>query len=227
MASYSQINERWGTFVEAKINLPQILQKERKHPGRVVLGSVCDPYQPVEAYFRLSRQVLEILGPAGFEVEILTKSDLVLRDIDLLERFSNYRVEITITTLNEEVREFFEPGAPSTARRLVAVKRLTEKGVNTTVFFGPVLPYFSDSTKEIEKILLTVASTGAQRVLIDKLNYIDQKLPPIRNWLKSSYPRALAAFEMALREPQIYTIELRARAISVLNRLGLAGGVIF
>ncbi|MEO0069505.1 MAG: radical SAM protein [candidate division WOR-3 bacterium] len=227
MLKHFRITEPWGSFVEAKVNLPTVLQKEHKRLGRVLLGTVCDPYQPVEADFQLSREVLRILGQAGFEVEVLTKSDLVLRDLDLLMRYPSFSVELTITTLEEEVREFFEPGAAPIARRFEAAERLVKSGVETTVFFGPVLPYFSDSEEKIGAILEAVAQTGVKWVLIDRLNYLKKKLPLFRLRLRQKFPLALTAFERALKVPEVYAAELRAKAISALNRVGLDGRVVF
>lgn len=195
-------------------------------PGRVFLGTVCDPYQPVEVEFRLSRQVLEILGPAGFQVEVLTKSDLILRDLDVLKRYPGFGVEVTITTLNEEVREVFEPGAVPVERRLRALAQLGAAGVPTTVFVGPVLPYFSDSLEQLEEIFQAIARVGVRRVLVDRINYLNKKLRVIVPLLKD-HPEALQAFERANREPEDYGRRLREVATRALQRVGLEGGVVF
>lgn len=217
----------WGMFVEAKVNLPGVLRQERKPPGRVYLGTVCDPYQPVERMFRLSRQVLEILGGAGFQVEILTKSDLVLRDADLLRRYPGFAVEFTITTLDERVRGFFEPAAVPVERRLRAARELTSRGVETRVFVGPVLPYFSDSVDRLVEIFQAVAATGVRRVLVDRFNYLDRKLPLFRARLQREFPRARAVFERVSADPEGYARELRERVRRALERSGVEGTVVF
>ncbi len=226
MLRYARIDEPWGSFVEAKVNLPELLYRERRQ-GRVILGTVCDPYQPVEAHFQLSRQVLGILGTAGSRVEILTKSDLVLRDLDLMQRYQSISVELTITTLDERVRAFFEPGAPPAARRLKAAEELVRAGIPTTVFFGPVLPYFSDSEEKMTEILQAIARTGVHRVLIDRINYLPNKLPGFRSRLQAEFPLALQSFVRVTAKPEEYSGELRERAIRVLNKVGLEGGVVF
>ncbi len=227
MLRFTHIAAPWGSFVEAKVNLPAVLRSARCRPGRVLLGTVCDPYQPVEADFQLSRQVLGILGSAGFTVAVLTKSDLVLRDLDLLRRYPGFSVELTVTTLEERVRAFFEPGAAPIANRLAAAEELVRAGVMTTVFFGPVLPYFSDREDKMVAVLEAIARTGVRRVLIDRLNYLSRKLPVLRQGLRREFPLALTAFERVLRQPENYAAELKAKAIAALKRVGLEGGVVF
>ncbi|MEO0019371.1 MAG: radical SAM protein [candidate division WOR-3 bacterium] len=227
MLRYSGINEPWGSFVEAKINLPEVLLKEAKRPGQVLLGTVCDPYQPVEEIFHLSRRALEILGSSGYQVEVMTKSDLVLRDLDLLKRFKGFSVEMTITTIDEKVGAIFEPNAPSPFRRLKAVAELVQAGVETTVFFGPVLPYFSDSFEQISAVLSAIKRTGCQRVLIDKLNYLGTKMAIITPKLAQGFKPAIFAFERALLEPRAYVAGLRERVLRALKMSGLEGRLIF
>lgn len=227
MLRYSGIAEPWGSFVEAKINLPKILVKEAKRPGQVLLGTVCDPYQPAEEIFQLSRRALEILGLAGYQVEVMTKSDLVLRDLNLLKKFPGFSVEMTITTIDERVSALFEPNAPSPARRLRAVAALVQAGVATTVFFGPVLPYFSDSFEQMVAILSAIKSTGCRRVIIDKLNYLRTKMAIIAPKLNQGFKPAIAAFERALLEPKTYVAQLRERALMALKMSGFEGRLIF
>lgn len=227
MLRYFPVAEPWGTFVEAKVNLPAVLHRERKKPGRVYLGTVCDPYQPVEARFRLSQQVLEILGRAGFQVEVLTKSDLIVRDINRLQRYPGFSVEMTITTLDERVQRLFEPGAVAPERRIGAVKRLVEEGVPVTVFVGPVLPYFSDSFDSLFEIFHQIARVGVQRVLVDRLNYLSSKMAVLRLLLQRECPQALPAFEQACRAPEDYAERLRELVARALHKAGLEGGVVF
>lgn len=104
---------------------------------------------------------------------------------------------------------------------------MVKTGVETTVFFGPVLPYFSDSEEKICAILEAVARTGVGRVLIDRLNYLKSKLLVFRQGLRRKFPLALTAFERTLSAPKVYSAELRAKAIAALNQVGLDGRVVF
>ncbi len=166
MKRFTGHTEAWGSFADVKINAPEVLQRElkRKEKGRVILSSVTDAYQPVEAKYRITRQCLEILLQHQFDVDILTKSPLVLRDMDIIKRFRNIDVGITITTDDEKIRKIFEPNAPSINARINALKRLHDNGINTYVFIGPVLPMNPDAL--VEKIAPYVDS-----VLIDRMNY--------------------------------------------------------
>lgn len=133
----------WGSFVEVKVNLPEVLRAEvrrRPKPGRVLLASVCDPYQPVEKKYRLTRQCLEILLEHGWQVSLLTRSPLVVRDLDLLKSAPGVRVGFSITTDQERVRRVLEPKAPLLAARLMALRQLYEAGLYTWVFVAPILP---------------------------------------------------------------------------------------
>ncbi len=224
MLRHHRLNEPWGSFVEAKINLPLVLKKEAKRTGRVLLGTVCDPYQPAEASFYLTRKSLLIMGEAGYQVEVMTKSDLILRDIEILTRFTGFSVEFSITTLDENVAKVFEPGASSPARRLNAIAQLIKVGVPTTVFFGPVLPGFSDSLKTMVEILNALKGVGVKYVLIDKMNYISEKIDRIAPVLNSE-KRQL--YRLISVHPLRYTAELRARAEQAIRKTGINGKIIF
>ncbi|WP_330999861.1 SPL family radical SAM protein [Archaeoglobus neptunius] len=135
------VGERWGKVVVVKSNIVEVLAGEiRKKPrGRVVLSTLTDPYQPVEREERLTRKLLEVLLNSKFKVGIQTKSDLVLRDLDLL---LSHPVDVgfTITTLDESLAMTVEPGAPAPLRRVKALEKLHYEGVKTWIFLGPILP---------------------------------------------------------------------------------------
>lgn len=166
MKRYSGHTEAWGSFVDVKINAPEILQKQLKRAkrGRVLISSVTDAYQPIESKYKLTRQCLEILLQSQFPVDILTKSPLVLRDTDLIKKFKDIEVGITITTNDEKMQKIFEPNAPSIMARIRTLKALHDKGINTYAFIGPVLPMNPEALSE--KIRPHVDS-----IIIDKMNY--------------------------------------------------------
>jgi len=136
--------EKWGEFVDVKINAPELIAKESKNKrGTVVLCTAADPYQPIERKYRLTRRVLQNLNPA-LKLLILTKSDLILRDIDVFRGFKNCELGLTITTLDESVKGIFEPNSSSSHARLEALKELKRDGFYTYCFVGPILPYLTD-----------------------------------------------------------------------------------
>ena len=171
MKKYTGHTEPWGGFVDVKTNAPEILQKQLKRAsmGRVMISSVTDAYQPIESKYKLTRQCLEILLQSQFPVDILTKSPLVLRDIDLIKKFKDIEVGITITTNDEKMQKIFEPNAPSIMARIRTLKALHDKGINTYAFIGPVLPMNPEALSE--KINPHVDS-----IIIDRMNYTSKTL---------------------------------------------------
>lgn len=178
MKKYTGHTEPWGSFVDAKINAPEILRRQLKRAakGNIIISSVTDPYQPVEGKYKLTRRCLEELLPYQFPVDILTKSPLVLRDIDILKKFKKLEIGITITTDNERIRKVFEPKTPPLEARINTVKRLHEEGIKTYAFIGPVLPMNPEIL--CEKIICYI-----DYVFIDRMNYVS-KTEHIYNYLK-------------------------------------------
>lgn len=144
--------EKWGDFVDVKINAPDVVAKESEGKrGTVILCTTADPYQSIERKYQLTRKVLQNLNP-NMTLTILTKSDLILRDIDIFKRFKNCELGLTITTLNENIKKVFEPFSPSSHARLEALKKLKQSGFCTYVFVGPILPYLTDLEEIFRKV---------------------------------------------------------------------------
>ena len=171
MKRYTGHTEPWGGFVDVKINAPEILQRQLKRAkrGRVLISSVTDAYQPIESKYKLTRQCLEILLQSQFPVDILTKSPLVLRDIDLIKKFEDIEVGFTITTNDENISRVFEPNAPSIMERIRTLKALHDKVINTYAFIGPVLPMNPEALSK--KI-----SPYVDSIIIDRMNYTSKTL---------------------------------------------------
>ncbi|MGB9867629.1 MAG: SPL family radical SAM protein [Bacillota bacterium] len=222
MCRFSDHSEPWGRFVDAKVNMPQVLAKEvglgskvrTPRRGAVMLSSVTDPYQPVEQRYLLTRACLEVLAGAGcdltgtprFNVSILTKSDLVVRDIDVLQQLSAVSVGLTVTTWDDSVARLFEPGAPPPSRRFQALRCLAQAGLDTWGFFGPVLPGYSDSPKAVVELLRRFKDCGAKEVVVDKLN----TYPHVMASLERALPkRALCPIRYCARNPRSYGDRLK------------------
>jgi DNA repair photolyase len=157
--------EPWGEFVDVKINAPELLRKEidRKTPGRVWISGVCDPYQPIEARYELTKKCLEILVQHDWPITIQTKSALVLRDIELLRQTNNIEVGLTVTTGDESIRRLFEPNAPPIKERVKALNELHLAGIKTFAMIAPMLP-------EAEQ-LISMLRGKVDSILIDRMNY--------------------------------------------------------
>ena len=177
---------KWGELVEVKVNLPRLLSKELrvKKKGVVGLGTVTDPYQPVEMKYEITRRCLELLLMHDFPVCIQTKSSLVLRDVDLLKRFSNLEVGMTLTAFDERVREKLEPGASGVEERLNALSELSRNGVNTWVFLGPVMPYITD----VEALIDAIEAVKPKYLLVDKLRLKEGVWNSVTGFIKEFYP---------------------------------------
>jgi len=168
MRRYSGHSEPWGEFIDVKVNAPEILRKqlERAKKGTVWVSSVCDPYQPLEAKYRLTRRCLEELAYKQFPVNIQTKSVLTLRDLDVFLQFEDIEVGYTITTDDEEIAKLFEPNAPAVKERIMALEKIHSAGIKTFVFIGPLLPGNPER-------LITELEGKVDRILIDRMNYLE------------------------------------------------------
>jgi len=135
--------------------------------GIVGTGSMSDPYGPVEADLKLTRGALEIIAQLGFPLHLITKSDLVTRDIDLLSQIARTAcyVSLTITTTDDALAAIVEPRAPSPSRRLEAIRKLSAAGVKAGVTLMPVLPYLEDSDENVTAVITQAAEAGAAYVI--------------------------------------------------------------
>lgn len=166
MKRYTGHREEWGKFVDVKINAAGLLQKElrnKKKMGRIWVSGVCDPYQPVEKKYEITRKCLEIIAETSWPVTIQTKSPLVTRDVELLRKMANVEVGFTITTADDNVRRVFETNAPSIQERIQTLERLHSLGIRTFGMIAPLLP-------KAEKLCQQLAEK-VDYVLIDKMNY--------------------------------------------------------
>ncbi len=142
MKRFTGHKEPWGQFVDIKINAPVLLRREISHksPARVWVSGVCDPYQPLEGKYRLTRQCLEILAEQNWPVTIQTRSPLVLRDKNVLLGMPDLEVGFSITTADDAIRKIFEPNAPPIHSRIDALAELHDAGLRTFVMIAPILP---------------------------------------------------------------------------------------
>jgi DNA repair photolyase len=157
--------ETWGEFVDVKINAADLLSVEikKKKRGRVWVSGVCDPYQPLEAKYQLTRQCLKILARNTWPVIIQTRSPLVLRDMDIIKEAQDFEVGLSITTADDRIRKLFEPQAPPIEDRIHALDELHKAGIKTYAMIAPVLPG-AEGLAELLKGKIDY-------VLIDRMNY--------------------------------------------------------
>ena len=165
MKRFSGHKENWGEFVDVKINAPELLSQEikEKKKGRVWISGVCDPYQPVEKKYELTKKCLEILQKNNWPVVIQTKSPLVLRDLELLKKFQEIEVGFTITTDDEEIRKIFELRTVPINERIETLDKLHQEGIKTFVMIAPLLPKAESLVPKLKG--------KVDYVIIDKMNY--------------------------------------------------------
>jgi DNA repair photolyase len=194
MKRYTGHKEPWGTFVDVKTNITDLISAElarkKAKNGLILLSSVTDPYQPIEKKYELTRNCLKHLLRYDRTISILTKSALVTRDIDLLSQFKECEVGFTITTYDDNIRKVLEPKASPIEQRISALRKLHEQGIATYVFLGPIIPIL---TEQSLSQLLEVFSEGfVDRLLIDKLNIKAGNWPPIRDAIREHFPEKLS-----------------------------------
>ena len=210
MKRYSGHLEEWGEFVDVKVNAPELLEKqvEKAKNGIVWFASVCDPYQPLEAKYRLTRQCLKILADKQFPINIQTKSALALRDLDLFLQFEDIEVGFTVATDNEEMAKLFEPRASSIKERLEALEKIHSRGIRTFAFVGPLLP--GNPERLIQQL-----EGKVNKIFIDKMNYL--------NTMKRFYLQ----HGLADAAKDSFFIEYKKRLIKELQKRGMAYEVLF
>jgi DNA repair photolyase len=180
----------WGTYIMVKDYKNKKIQLEKIKEKVVLLSSVTDPYQPIEKEYRVTRQCLELLRPAEAYVEILTKSDLVLRDIDLLKTIPHLTVGISLVTDNDSIRHNFEPNAPSVERRVAALKELKASGIKTYLFISPILPGLTGVTA-----LAKLLGNYADKLMFENLNLREPYKKTIFTLIKRNYPHLIGLYK--------------------------------
>ena len=244
--------EPWGEFVDVKVNAVEALKRQlrRAAPGEVFVSSACDGWQPIEAERRLTRRCCELLLEHGFTVNVLTKSTLVLRDLDVLAgrvagtgpgvagaepseapgrcgtaalgcgalgqpgaavprpriagaersvpQVPRVRIGVTVTTLDETLRALWEPGASTVEERFHVIDEARRAGLRTTIMFGPLLPFLSDSQQSIDALLERAGDLGIDVIWVDALNRRPRVWPAIARLLRERFPELHERYQRLL-----------------------------
>jgi DNA repair photolyase len=161
-------DREWGSYVDVKVNAPRTLERELRslELEEVFLSSASDPYQPIEARYRVTRRCLEILQRNRFPVSVLTRSPLVLRDLDILKKMDWLSVGMSITTV--PTREF-EPGVPPLQRRIDTLKKLHDEGIRTRVSLAPVIP--GVVVLDLDRLFSDLSDAGVESVMFGVLRF--------------------------------------------------------
>lgn len=221
---------RWGEFVAARVNFAEVLRRElgRKagSPGRILLGTVTDAYQPAEAEYGLTRACLEAFVEVcpGAEVDVLTKSDLVVRDADLWRRLRHSSVGFTVTTLRDDVAAVVEPGASPPSARIRAAAGMRAAGVPVWAFVAPLLPGLTDAPGALEELVAALRAAGIREILVDSLNPYRAAVERLREAYARHLRRATGQLERYLSDPRGYLRGLPERLARLGHRYGCRVG---
>jgi DNA repair photolyase len=193
--------EQWGSRIYAKANLPSVLRGELakrtwKHEY-VLIGTITDPYQPLEGTYRLTRGVLEALRDHETPAGIITRSPLVVRDIDVLQqlaRVAGANVSVSIATLDETLAREIEPTVAPPRQRLRAVRMLADAGIRVNVALAPILPQITDSQESIDAVVRAARDAGASKVWHNALHLHDVTREAFFGYLRAKKPHLLAQY---------------------------------
>jgi len=209
MKKYTGHSEPWGDFVDAKVNAEEVLERDlrRREKGSILLSSVTDPYQPVEKKYELTRRILRRLIDTDFSVSILTKSDLIIRDLDLLKDFRPERISagLTINFLGEDDKSIWEPSSSPISERIGALETLSKAGVPSYAHVGPYLEGITDLEailKEVEDFIFEFQ--------IENINLKDRRRK-IMDVVKENYPKLKHEYDRICNDDSQYREGLKGK----------------
>jgi len=188
--------------IMVKDNAAEALDKELSREKwnkkwTVNMATVTDPYQPAERKFEITREVLKVFLKHHNALMVTTKSDLILRDLDILTNIAKtgfLNVVITIPILDEDLRKKIEPKAASIQKRLEVVQKIHDAGITVGVTSIPLFPYISDSESDVEKLVKTLSENGADYVIIDMLNFREEARDRVMEFIKNYYPDLISKY---------------------------------
>jgi DNA repair photolyase len=192
--------------IVVKVNAPEVLRRELRRKSwtgaHVAMGTNTDPYQRCEGRYRLTRGVLEVLRDYANPCSVLTKSPLLLRDLDLfveLASTAGFSANLSIGTLDEEVWRRSEPGTPHPKARMAAVKRLVEAGIPCGILMAPILPGISDSPEQLRAVVRAAADAGASHLTPITLHLRPGVKEEFLPWLEEAYPELVPDYRRLYR----------------------------
>ena len=215
---FQNIKEKWGEFVYAKIDCPELLEKEleKSKPGNIFMSSVCDCYMPLESKFKLTRRILEILAKPKFKnkftIEILTKSSLVKRDFDLLKKL-DCELGLSLGIIDDKISKVIEPNASLPSERIETLREAKKQEIKTYGFISPIIPGLSD----LEKIFLKLKEVGCNYVWVELLNTKPSVISGLLPIIKEKFPEAMKDIEFAINHEKEYYKKIKEQ-VSMLEK---------
>jgi len=251
----SKYGANMAKTLSAKINAPEVLEKQLSRRakngeyGIITLSSSTEPYMPIEEKLKLTRRLLEIILKYKFPVHVLTKSKLVLRDLDLLKGIDKTAIlpddlkpklkreviiSLSISTLDEKLAKILEPGAPAPKERLETMRGCKEEGFLTGIAFIPVLPFLSDSEEQLDKMIKTAKDYGADYIFVGALTLFGNEPADCKTlyykFLEKYYPELIPKYKNLFRiffQPtKEYQKELKEKSKRLCEKYGTKSGII-
>lgn len=212
----------WGSFVDIKVNAAAKLRRalRRVDRGVILLSSVTDPYQPLERKTEITRACLAEIATSSAQVSILTKSDLVTRDMDILGSISSVEVGFSISTADDGIARALEPGAPPPSGRFAVLERLSAAGFRTWVFIAPAIPGISDLEDQLGPIYVRARDAGASCVRLDPFNFYPPMTASLAAALRRRLPERLKRFREALARKAEFAAQVQALGAELAARYG-------
>lgn len=222
--------EPWGKFVDVKVNAVETLRRQlrRAEPGEVFVSSACDGWQPLEAEWKLTRKCCELLLEHGFKVNVLTKSALVLRDLDIFSERS-VRIGVTVTTLDERLRSLWEPNSSNVEQRFSVIEQAKRAGLETAIMFGPLLPFLSDNQSSIDSMFQRASDLSVDIIWVDALNRRPKVWPSVAKLLSKRFPDLFNQYRQILfdyKSRTEYLSKLRQRVAGSAKQFSLTDCVV-
>lgn len=215
MKRFTNHPEPWGTFIDVK-HWKEIKNPEKYSGKELFIGSVTDPYNPQEKQFERTKILLEQLKGSGAKISIATKSDLILRDLELIKTFPDARVSWSVNTLDENFKNDMDK-AVSIERRLKAMETFHNAGVRTTCFISPIFPEITDVKAIIKRV-----KKHCNLIWLENLNLRDSYKPVILNYIKEKYPHLLPLYhEIYIKSNNNYWKNLDIELQTFAKKIGL------
>ncbi len=205
MKRFSNHHEPWGKFLDVKINAADLIpQKTKRYKDKsIFISSVTDPYQPIERKYKLMRGILKNLIPLEPDLSLLTKSDLIIRDLDLLSQFKKCLVGVSLSLLDDSIRKKVEPFAVSIEKRIEVLRQLKRAGLQSFIFISPMFPELTNWRELVEK-----TKDFVDEFWFENLNLYPSIRYNIFQWLKSSHPVLLKKYQEIYFQKNNYWLEI-------------------
>ena len=232
------IGEDFSSKIVVKTNVVEVLRRELQKPSwtgeygePIAMGTATDPYQHCEGRYRLTRGIIETLTRFANPLSMLTKSTMILRDLDVYRQLNDVAplsVAMSVGTLDEDVRRVVEPGTPPGAKRLGILGRFSEAGIRTGVLVAPILPGLTDTEEHLDTVLAACAEAGVDYavpiVLHVRASIREHFMPWVKRTYPWLYPRYAELYGSRAYAPKAYQQEVSERFARLRLRHGIGGG---